>query len=148
MKLCPMQIEDFHQIQQLWLSTAGMGLNDIDDSYDGIKRYLMRNPNTCFVAKEKDEIIGTILCGHDGRRGYIYHTTIKKEKQHQGIATALVTQALEALKTEGICKVALVAFNDNRNGNAFWERLGFTKREDLTYRNKALQQLTVIIPKE
>lgn len=78
MKLCPMQIEDFHQIQQLWLSTAGMGLNDIDDSYDGIKRYLMRNPNTCFVAKEKDEIIGTILCGHDGRRGYIYHTTIKK----------------------------------------------------------------------
>lgn len=148
MKLRLMQIEDYEQIQQLWLSTSGMGLNDIDDSYEGIQRFLKRNPTSCFVAEENTEIIGTILCGDDGRRGYIYHTTVKKEKQHQGIATALVTEALTALKAKGICKVALVVFNDNTNGNAFWETIGFHKREDLTYRNQALQELTIIIPKE
>lgn len=148
MKLRLMKIEDYEQIQQLWLSTPGMGLNDIDDSLEGIQRYLLRNPNTCFVAEENKEIIGTILCGHDGRRGFIYHTTIKKEKQRQGIASALVAKAMDALKQEGICKVALVVFKDNTNGNAFWERIGFTKREDLTYRNQALQELKIIIPKE
>lgn len=148
MKLRQMKLEDYEQLQQLWLSTPGMGLNDIDDSLEGIQRFLKRNPNTCFVAEEKDEIIGTILCGEDGRRGYIYHTTVKKEKQHQGIATALVSEALEALKRKGICKAALVVFKDNINGNTFWERIGFTKREDLTYRNQALQEVRIILPKE
>lgn len=72
MKLRQMKLEDYEQLQQLWLSTPGMGLNDIDDSLEGIQRFLKRNPSTCFVAEENKEIIGTILCGEDGRRGYIY----------------------------------------------------------------------------
>ena len=81
---------------------------------------------------------------HDGRRGYIYHTAVSPAYRHQGIGTALVNAALHALANEGIIKVALVVFSRNDAGNAFWERLGFTARGDLTYRNKALCSITRI----
>ena len=121
-----------------------MGLNTIDDSREGITRYLKRNPNTCFVSEHDRTITGAILAGHDGRRGYIYHTAVNPAYRHQGIGTALVNAALHALANEGIIKVALVVFSRNDAGNAFWERLGFTARGDLTYRNKALRAITRI----
>ncbi|PKU95975.1 GNAT family N-acetyltransferase [Bifidobacterium pseudolongum] len=121
-----------------------MGLNTIDDSREGIARYLKRNPNTCFVSEHDRTITGAILAGHDGRRGYIYHTAVNPAYRHQGIGTALVNAALHALANEGIIKVALVVFSRNDAGNAFWERLGFTARGDLTYRNKALRAITRI----
>ena len=121
-----------------------MGLNTIDDSREGIARYLKRNPNTCFVSEHDRTITGAILAGHDGRRGYIYHTAVSPAYRHQGIGTALVNAALHALANEGIIKVALVVFSRNDAGNAFWERLGFTARGDLTYRNKALRAITRI----
>ena len=121
-----------------------MGLNTIDDSREGIARYLKRNPNTCFVSEHDRNITGAILAGHDGRRGYIYHTAVNPAYRHQGIGTALVNAALHALANEGIIKVALVVFSRNDAGNAFWERLGFTARGDLTYRNKALRAITRI----
>lgn len=76
MKIRLMNIEDYEQIYSLWVNTPGMGLNNLDDSREGIERYLKRNPNTCFVAEEKGTIIGVIISGHDGRRGFIYHTTV------------------------------------------------------------------------
>ena len=121
-----------------------MGLNTIDDSREGIARYLKRNPNTCFVSEHDRTITGAILAGHDGRHGYIYHTAVNPAYRHQGIGTALVNAALHALANEGIIKVALVVFSRNDAGNAFWERLGFTARGDLTYRNKALRAITRI----
>lgn len=121
-----------------------MGLNTIDDSREGIARYLKRNPNTCFVSEHDRTITGAILAGHDGRRGYIYHTAVNPAYRHQGIGTALVNAALHALANEGIIKVALVVFSRNDAGNAFWERLGFTARGNLTYRNKALRAITRI----
>lgn len=81
MMIRSMCIEDYEAIKQLWLTTSGMGLNDVDDSYEGISRYLKRNPTTSFVAEVDGEVIGSILCGHDGRRGFIYHTTVKKQFQ-------------------------------------------------------------------
>ena len=126
------------------MSCTGMGLNTIDDSREGITRYLKRNPNTCFVSEHDRTITGAILAGHDGRRGYIYHTAVSPAYRHQGIGTALVNAALHALTNEGIIKVALVVFSRNDAGNAFWERLGFTARGDLTYRNKALCSITRI----
>ena len=126
------------------MACTGMGLNIIDDSREGIARYLKRNPNTCFVSEHDRTITGAILAGHDGRRGYIYHTAVNPAYRHQGIGTALVNAALHALANEGIIKVALVAFSRNDAGNAFWERLGFTARGDLTYRNKALRAITRI----
>ena len=133
--------EDYAAAHALWLSCPGMGLNDRDDSYDGIVRYLERNPDTCFVAEEEGRLLGVILAGHDGRRGYIYHTAVSESYRHRGIGSALVKRALDALAAEGITKVALVVFSHNEAGNAFWKRQGFTLREDLAYRNRALVQL-------
>ncbi len=138
MRIRKMNLSDYDSVYALWLSCAGMGLNNLDDSEDGIDRFLKHNPDTCFVAENESGIIGVILAGNDGRRGYIYHTAVHPRFRKQGIATALVESVLTALKSLGINKAALVVFDRNENGNAFWEKLGFTIREDLIYRNKAI----------
>ncbi len=144
MEIRLMQISDYDQVRTLWQNTPGMGLNDKDDSPEGIAAFLKRNPKTCFVAVERDEIVGVILSGHDGRRGFIYHTAVALNQRKNGIGSALVEAALAALRTEGIKKVALVAFAKNELANQFWEKRGFSLREDLAYRNKALAELTRI----
>lgn len=132
---------DYDGLYALWLACEGMGLNDQDDSPEGIARYLRRNPDTCFAAEEDGQLVGCILAGHDGRRGYIYHTAVHPAHQRRGIGAALVRAAMEALKAEGIHKVALLVFRRNEKGNAFWEKQGFTLREDVAYRNLALTDL-------
>ena len=131
---------DYDACYNLWLHTPGMGLNSIDDSAEGIGRYLKRNPNTCFVAEEEGHIIGVILAGHDGRRGHISHTAVDGAFQRRGIGRQLVAHTMAALEAEGIIKVNLVVFSRNEKGNAFWEALGFTCRDDLTYRDKSIRQ--------
>ena len=141
MELRVMRIEDYDAVCALWLSCAGMGLNDLDDSREGIARFLRRNPNTSFVAVDGEEVVGIVLAGHDGRRGYIYHAAVHERCRRQGVGTRLVEAALEAMKAEGIHKVALLVFNRNAAGNAFWERQGFAVRTDVAYRNRALTEL-------
>lgn len=133
-----MKPTDFPQSLTLWESTPGMGLNPADDSFEGIERYLQRNPESCFVAEEDGRVLGTILAGHDGRRGYIYHLAVAKDFQRQGLGRELAGQAISALQRQGIRKAALVAFRSNSTGNAFWESLGFFCRGDLVYRNLSL----------
>lgn len=137
-------IDDYDKMYALWLSCKGMGLNDTDDSRDGIRRFLDRNPDTCFGAYEADMLIGVILAGNDGRRGFIYHTAVSPEYRGNGVGTALVNAALEALGRLGITKTALVVFGKNEVGNAFWEKQGFTVRNDLVYRNRALVEMVRI----
>lgn len=144
MKIRNMRLDDYDNVYALWLSCPGMRLNDLDDSREGIAKYLARNPDTCFVAEERGEIVGAILTGHDGRRGYISHTAVSPAHQRQGIGRQLVEAALEALEQEGIHKVCLVAFADNEQGNAFWEKMGFTQRPDLIYCNRALVDMVRI----
>lgn len=141
MQIRKMQIADYPAIVALWQSCSGMGLNNLDDSREGIARFLERNPDTCFVAEVESQILGAILTGNDGRRGYIYHTAVSPQQQQQGIGTLLVHAALDALRKNGIHKVALVVFAQNAGGNAFWEKQGFTVRKDLTYRNLALTEM-------
>lgn len=136
-----LNLDDYEQLRTLWLSTPGMGLNTTDDSYEGISRFLMRNPSSCFAAVDNDRIVGVIMAGHDGRRGYIYHTAIRSDMRGRGIGRRLVELALDALKQEGITKVALVVFSSNSGGNAFWQHMGFEARDDLVYRNRALVKL-------
>ena len=131
----PMNSNDYQGMYDLWTSIDGVGLRSLDDSKEGIEKFLLRNPNTCFVFDRDHQIIGTILSGHDGRRGYIYHLAVDSEQRFQGIGRQLVDKALESLELEGIKKVALVVFKHNKIGNAFWEKLGFKNREDLVYRN-------------
>lgn len=142
MNIRTMTISDYDAVYALWLSCKGMGLNDYDDSRDGVERFLIRNPETCFVTEnDRGQIIGAIMVGTDGRRGYIYHTAVSPDHRRQGIAKSLVNTALEALKKLGINKAALVVFERNSDGNAFWESVGFTVREDLVYRNLALTEM-------
>ena len=133
-----MALTDYDAVYALWLSCKGMGLNSVDDSREGIARYLARNPGTCFVAEEEGKILGVIMAGHDGRRGFIYHAAVTPQQRGAGIGRLLAERALEALRAEGISKAALVAFTRNEAGNAFWEKLGFEARGDLTYRSCAL----------
>ncbi|KXT85181.1 putative amino-acid acetyltransferase [Streptococcus sp. DD11] len=139
-----MAAADYPALCQLWLSCAGMGLNNLDDSEEGIVRFLQRNPDTCLVAVEGDRLIGAILVGTDGCRAYIYHTAVAPDCRRRGIAKALVEQALEAVKSLGLHKVSLVVFEGNAAGNQFWEALGFGLREDLLYRDKPLRDMVRI----
>lgn len=133
-------MNDYDDIYNLWLSCKGMGLNNLDDSKAGIEKFLNRNPKTCFVAEIDHKIIGAILAGNDGRRGYIYHTAVSPSYQRQGIGEKLVNKAISALSDIGINKTALVVFEKNESGNAFWQKLGFTVRNDLVYRNKSINE--------
>ena len=139
-----MTIDDYEKVYELWKSCAGMGLNNLDDSKEGIGKFLKRNPDTCFVADVDNNIVGVIIVGNDGRRGYIYHTAVNPQYRKQGIAKSLVDTAMTALQKIGINKAALVVFDRNEIGNDFWEKMGFTVRGDLIYRNKALAEMVRI----
>ena len=136
----PMTMDDYDNAYAVWVACQN-GLNNLDDSREGMARYLKRNPNTSFVAEDNGEFAGVILCGHDGRRGIIQHMSVHPAFRRRGIAHKLVQAALNALKAEQINKVLLVAFKKNEGGNAFWEAEGFTLREDLNYRNFALTDM-------
>ncbi len=139
-----MHTSDYESVYQLWMSCKGMGLNDLDDSKEGIEKFLNRNPETCFVAEEGQSVIGAVIAGNDGRRGYIYHTAVSPAHRRRGIATKLTDNAISAFRKIGINKIALVVFSRNADGNAFWEKIGFSSRDDLVYRNKAIAEMTRI----
>lgn len=140
MLLRKMTLDDYPEVLRLWMNTPGMGMRDRDDSREGIGKYLKRNPETNFVALDRGHIVGVILSGHDGRRGYIYHMAVTSLARRQGLGTALLDSAVQALKKEGIEKVALVAFKTNGTGNSFWEHAGFSERADLVYRDKFIDE--------
>jgi len=141
MTIRPMIPADYDAVYALWMSCKNMGFNNLDDSRAGIGRFLERNPATSFVAFDGERLAGVILAGHDGRRGYIYHMAVAEDFRRRGVATALLDRCLEALRAEGINKVALLVFRYNDAGNAFWEKQGFTERTDVAYRNRELVEL-------
>ena len=136
-----MEISDYEQVYNMWLSCAGMGFNNVDDSKEGIEKFLKRNPTSCFVAIDEKGVVGAVIAGNDGRRGYIYHLAVNPYYRKKGIGSSLVKNVMNALEDLGINKVALVAFKRNEGANAFWKKQGFTTREDLNYRNKQIKEL-------
>ena len=130
-------IDDYNGIYALWSRTPGMGLSDADNEQN-IKNFLARNKGMSFCYEEDSKIIGTIMCGHDGRRGYIYHVTVAEECRGRGIGRHLVDKSLQKLKENGINKCHLFVFADNIIGNIFWESLGWTKREDIFVYSKSI----------
>ena len=141
MNIRKMSIDDYEDVYALWTSCKGMGLNNLDDSKEGIEKFLLRNPETCFVAEENKKIVGVIVAGNDGRRGYIYHTSVNSRYRKRGIGKKLVAAVLLAFKDLGINKAALLVFEKNKEGNTFWEKLGFISRNDIVYRNKAITDI-------
>ena len=129
---------DYEEIINLWKSTDGMGLRSLDDSQQGISVFLKRNPTTNFVAIDNGKIVGTILCGHDGRRGYIYHTVVKESCRKQGIATKLINAAISALQQERITRVCLNVMETNQHGKSFWLNRGWEKKDFLGFYSKSI----------
>ncbi|MCR4608469.1 MAG: GNAT family N-acetyltransferase [Eubacterium sp.] len=135
-------IDDYDAIYELWNSSeqSRRALNPVDDTREGIERYLKRNPNTCFAAEKDGRIIGVILTGHDGRRAIVHHMCVHPDYRRMGIAAHLVSLAEDALKKEGIQKIFGLVFKDNDKANAFWENQGYSLRTNLNYRNKSLNE--------
>lgn len=138
-----MTIEDYDQVRKLWMQIKGFGIRSVDDSREGIERFLKRNSSTSVVAEEDGKVVGAILCGHDGRRGCLYHVCVDESYRMRGIGKAMVVFAMEALKEEKINKVSLIAFTKNDAGNAFWNEIGWTKREDLNYYDFTLNEANI-----
>ena len=138
-----MKIEDYDGIYALWKKIKGFGIRSIDDSKIGVERFLKRNPTTSVVAVEDGKIVGSILCGHDGRRGCLYHVCVDEAYRRRGIGKAMVVQAMHALRDEKINKVSLIAFTKNDIGNAFWNTIGWTERKDLNYYDFTLNEANI-----
>lgn len=124
---------DYGEVYRLWMSIKGFGIRSIDDSREGVERFLRRNPTSSMVAEAGGRIVGAILCGHDGRRGCLYHVCVNPQYRRRGIGKAMVVFCMDALKEEKINKVSLIAFTKNDIGNAFWHSVGWKQREDLNY---------------
>lgn len=136
-------IEDYDALFTLWKSIAGMGLRSLDDSREGIAKFIKRNPDTSFCAVDGERLVGCILCGNDGRRGFIYHACVHPDYRKNGVGKQLVELALAALKKEGITKCALVCFSSNELGNGFWRSLGWGQRTDLNYFNMKIEEYNI-----
>lgn len=144
MEIRAMTIEDYPGVHELWMTIKGFAIRSIDDSKEGVERFLKRNPKTSVVAVENGKIVGSILCGHDGRRGCLYHVCVHEAYRMQGIGKSMVVYCMEALEKEHISKVSLIAFTQNDIGNAFWKEIGWTKREDLNYYDFVLNKENII----
>ena len=139
-----MVIEDYEEIYDLWTKIKGFAMRSIDDSKEGVERFLRRNPDSSVVAVKDGKVVGAILCGHDGRRGCLYHVCVDPDYRKQGIGTKMVVFAMNALKKEKISKVSLIAFTENDIGNSFWRKIGWTQRMDLNYYDFVLNSDNII----
>ena len=144
MQIRIMTIDDYDDVHALWMTIKGFAIRSIDDSSEGVERFLKRNPGTSVVAEEDDRIIGAILCGHDGRRGCLYHVCVHPDRRRRGVGKAMVVFCMEALRKEKISKVSLIAFTKNDIGNAFWKTIGWTQREDLNYYDFVLNKENIV----
>lgn len=141
----PMTEQDIDRVIALWYRTPNMALNNADDTPEGVKRFLDRNPGLSFVAEQDNQIVGVILGGHDGRRGYIYHTSVEPALRSRGIGSELAQACINAIRDAGIVKMAVVLFAKNQKGSAFWQKQGFKKRDDLEYQDMFLCEIERII---
>ena len=138
-----MTMEDYEEVFSLWMRIHGFGIRSIDDSREGVERFLQRNPCTSVVAVADSRIVGSILCGHDGRRGCFYHVCVDEAYRKRGIGKAMAVACMRALQEEQINKVNLIAFKSNQVGNHFWKGEGWTFREDLNYYDFTLNEANI-----
>jgi ribosomal protein S18 acetylase RimI-like enzyme len=132
MEIRVMTIEDYDGVYSLWERTPGMGLGKAD-SREGTDKFLKRNPGLSYVATQDGVIIGTVLGGHDGRKGYIFHAAVDSRYQGRGIGKQLMERVIHALKAEGVPRLSLLVYKENAKGNDFWQRTGWQKRSDVNY---------------
>ena len=132
-----MTLADHDEVLALWRVTEGIGLT-VSDEREAIGSYLARNPGMSFVAVAGGRVVGAVLGGHDGRRGYLHHLAVTPAWRHHGIGRALVEAVLAELKAAGMLKCNLFLYAHNEAGRAFWEKHGWAAREDLVVMQKPL----------
>ena len=138
-----MTIEDYDKVYALWMSIHGFGIRTMDDSREGIERCIKRNPETSAVYEKDGKIVGAILCGNDGRRACFYHVCVSEAYRKHGIGRKMGEFCCEQLKKEGINKVCLNACVTNEVGNKFWQKMGWTLRDDMNYYDFTLNESTL-----
>ena len=131
--IVPMTPEDYDDVRALWMTIHGFGIRALDDSREDIERFIARNPTTSVVARDGNRIVGSILCGSDGRQGALYHVCVAKDYRRRGIGTQMVAFCMHQLRYMGINKVSLIAFTTNEAGNAFWNKIGWTRKTNVNY---------------
>ena len=139
-----MNINDYEKVNKLWHSIKSLCIRKIDDSKDGVIKFLKRNKTTCVVAVYKKQIVGCILCGHDGREATFYHVCVKENMRNMGIATNMVDYIIEKLNKLDINKIKLVAFKNNKIGNKFWKDIGFIQNKNINFYEKVLNKKNLI----
>ncbi|MEW6503285.1 MAG: GNAT family N-acetyltransferase [Chloroflexota bacterium] len=138
-EILPFEMKDYDEVYQLWQSCEGIGLSEAD-SPERIQSYLARNPGCSFVARKNGQIVGAVLGGSDGRRGYLHHLAVHPSVRRLGIGSRLTQMALQALGRQGIDRVHIFVYADNRVGIAFWERMGWRLRSNLVLMSIDLPQ--------
>ena len=139
-----MTIADYEKVYALWKQIKGFAMRSVDDSKEGVERFLKRNLKTSVVAIEDGNVVGANLCGHDGRRGCMYHVCVHPAYRRRGIGKEMVVYAMKRLQEEEINKVSLIAFTSNDIGNAFWNTIGWTRRNDLNYYDFTLNTNNIV----
>jgi len=134
-------MDRYPQVHALWEATEGVGLHDDCDSPEGIQAYLGRNPGMSFVALDGEAVVGAVLCGHDGRRGYLHHLAVAPSHRRRRIGRELTDACLAALRSLGIRKCHLFIFSDNSDGLAFWRAVGWSQRSDVSIVSKVIDRL-------
>ena len=130
MTILPFLISDYDEVYTLWKATPGVGLSSAD-SREAIAAYLEYNPGLSFVARDGDHLVGAVLCGTDGRRGYLHHLAVDPDFRRQGAGQALVEHCLAGLKELDIEKCHLFVMESNIAGREFWQHIGWRLRSDL-----------------
>ena len=143
-KIRTMVSSDYDEVYELWYSIKSFAIRQIDDSRDGIVKFLKRNKTTCVVAVCDGKIIGSILCGHDGREACFYHVCVREDMRNHGVATHMVNYIIDKLNKLNINKIRLVAFKNNKLGNKFWKDIGFVQNKNINIYEKILNENNLI----
>lgn len=141
--IMPMTEDDYDDVRALWMTIRGFGIRALDDSREDVQRFIRRNPTTSVVARMDGRIVGSILCGSDGRQGALYHVCVAREYRRRGIGTHMVGYCMHQLRLMGINKVSLIAFASNDVGNAFWKQIGWTRKSDVNYYEFVLNEQNI-----
>lgn len=141
--IMPMTEGDYDEVRALWMTIRGFGIRALDDSREDIQRFIRRNPTTSVVARMDGRIVGSILCGSDGRQGALYHVCVARDYRRRGIGTHMVGYCMHQLRLMGINKVSLIAFTSNDAGNAFWKQIGWTRKSDVNYYEFVLNEQNI-----
>jgi N-acetylglutamate synthase len=129
-EILPMAIDDLEEVTVLWDATEGVGMNE-SDGPEQLRGFLDRNPGLSLIARDGSRLVGAVLCGHDGRRGFLYHLAVLTDYRKRGLGRAMVDRCLKSLSMLGLLRCNILIYVDNHSGEQFWKKAGWYDRSEL-----------------